>query len=103
MLTAEKKDNAMWVRPSGKITAAGVDEFRKELLELVEGGETELVIDLNDVDILDSKGIAVFIVCHKSLKEKGGDLSIVTDNEDFKGLFRVMRLDEHFTVRGSNE
>jgi len=89
------------VKPQGKITAANVNEFRQELLTLIESGSVNLVIDLAGVDMIDSKGLAVFIVCHKTVTAKGGSLTVVTDNNDFLCLFRVMRLDEHFIVRGS--
>ena len=103
MLTTEKTQETMVVYPEGKITAANADEFRQNLLELVQAGETNLTINLEKVDIIDSKGLAVFIICHKTLSEKGGDLTVVTENSDLRGLFHVMRLDEHFTICSSEE
>jgi len=97
-----KQTNGMVVvQAEGTITAANAEEFRQNLMELVESGSFDLTIDLNNVDMIDSKGLAVFIVCHKTVSEKGGSLTVVTDNDDLRGLFHVMRLDEHFTVRGS--
>ncbi len=101
MATVTKSEDRTVVQPEGKITAANVDEFRKELAELIDGGATNITIDLNKVDIIDSKGLAVFIVCHKTLADRQGSLTVITDNDDFRGLFHVMRLDEHFEVRGS--
>jgi anti-sigma B factor antagonist len=101
MVSTGKTVETTIVKPQGKITAANVNEFRQELLTLIESGSVNLLIDLADVDMIDSKGLAVFIVCHKTVTAKGGSLTVVTDNNDLLGLFRVMRLDEHFTVRGS--
>ncbi|MCP4707449.1 MAG: STAS domain-containing protein [Planctomycetes bacterium] len=101
MLETKKMDNTVSVYPEGKITAANVDEFRKGLLELVESGAVDITINLNQVDIIDSKGLSVFIVCHKTVNEKGGSLTVVTDNADFQNLFHVMRLDEHFKIKES--
>ena len=94
-----KNKSATLVKPDGKITAANVEDFRKELLDLVNEGATNIIINLENVDIIDSKGLAVFIICHKTLLEKGGSLTVISDNEDFRNLFHVMRLDEHFTVK----
>lgn len=99
MIQTEKQTDTMVVKPSGKITAANANEFRDSLHELFEAGHVDLTIDLVDVDMIDSKGLAVFIVCHQALQTKGGSLTVVSDNEDLLGLFRVMRLDQHFTVR----
>lgn len=101
MIETEKKGDTTVVRPTGVITAANADDFRKELHALVESGVLDITIDLANVDMIDSKGLAVFVVCHQTLMPKGGNLTVVTDNADLQGLFRVMRLDQHFTVRGS--
>ena len=98
MLETKTVDDKVVVRPEGRITASNAEQFRQDLLEIVESGSVHITIDLDKIDILDSKGLAVFIVCNKTVSEKGGSLTVLTDNEDFLGLFRVMRLDEHFTV-----
>jgi len=101
MIETEKKDNTTVVRPKGIITAANAGEFKQSLHDLVESGVCDLTIDLADVEMIDSQGLAVFVVCHQTVSAKGGSLTVITDNEDILGLFRVMRLDQHFTVKGS--
>ncbi|MHC5111141.1 MAG: STAS domain-containing protein [Planctomycetota bacterium] len=93
-------DDRTVVKPEGKVTAANANELRKELQSLVSDGHVHLVIDLSHVDMIDSRGLSVFIVCHQSVSEAGGSLSVIGANEDLRGLFRVMRLDEHFSVNG---
>jgi anti-sigma B factor antagonist len=87
--------------PEGKITAANADSFRQKLLELVQGGAKHITIDLQKIDMIDSKGLAVFIVCHKTLSGQGGRLTVITQNDDFRQLFHVMRLDEHMEIKTS--
>lgn len=98
MLQTEERSDVVVIRPQQDIVASYVDEFRGELQAIVEGGRTRLVIELDGVSIIDSKGLAVFMLCHKSVSTRGGSLTVVTTNEDFKHLFHVMRLDEHFAV-----
>lgn len=98
MFTTEQKDHMLTVIPEVDITSTTADDFRKQLKELVDAGHANLIIDLKKVKMIDSKGLAVFIVCHQVVSAKGGSLTVVTDNADFLGLFRVMRLDQHFTV-----
>ncbi len=101
MIATEKCQDSTIIKPEGKITAANVDVFRQDLLELVESGEVNLTIDLEKVEMIDSKGLAVFIICHKTVTDKGGELIVVCDNPDMLNLFHAMRLDEHFTVKES--
>lgn len=86
------------VVPEKDIVASNFEEFRKQLQELLDGGCRELVIDLKRVQIVDSRGLALFMLCHNSLSRIGGKLTLVTQNKDLLHLFRVMRLDKHITI-----
>lgn len=94
----EQKGDKLVLKPEGKITAANVDEVKQTFLEWIEKGQKDLIVDLSGVDIIDSKGLAVFIVCNKTLSESGGSLTVVTDKQDLLNLFHVMRLDQQFTI-----
>ena len=82
------------VKPSGAISGATIDALKTELLDLVEGGVVNVEINLADVDIIDSKGMGLLVVCHQTLTAKDGRLRISGANEDVRGLLKVMRLDE---------
>lgn len=86
------------VVPDKDIVASTFEEFRKQLQELLDGGCRELVIDLQKVQIVDSRGLALFMLCQNSLSRAGGKLTLVTQNKDLLHLFRVMRLDQRITI-----
>ena len=98
MVETEPFNGVLIVRPQQDIVASYVEEFRKELQMLVEEGHANLAIDLAGVDIIDSKGLAVFMMCFKSVTERGGRLRVLTTSADLQHLFHVTRLDQHFTV-----
>lgn len=80
------------------VVASCFEEFRQELQRVLDQGCDELVIDLSSVQIVDSRGLALFMLCQKSLAGTGGRLRLVTQNQDLRQLFHVMRLDRHMTV-----
>ena len=86
------------VVPDKDIVASTFEEFRKQLQELLDGGCRELVIDLQKVKIVDSRGLALFMLCQNSLARAGGKLILVTQNKDLLHLFRVMRLDQRIHI-----
>lgn len=101
MIETIDQEGALVVSPTCDIVASSADALRQELRSLVDAGHHHLVIDLKQVSMLDSKGLAVFVLCHKSLKQVNGTFKVVTDNEDFRQLFHAMRLDQHFEVANS--
>ena len=103
MIATLVSGDKMIVTPEGKLTTANAQEFRKELLGLVDEGNLNLVIDLKNVDILDSQGLAVFIMCHKSLSERDGALTVMTENADFRGLFEMMNMNDKFNICSPQE
>lgn len=101
MLDIARQNDTATVRPNGMIGRESAEELRAELLYLVEQGVRDVRLELDDVDMIDSQGLAAFLVCHRALQEHGGGLVVVTDSSDFRSLFRVLRLDEHFDVRAA--
>ena len=100
MSEIEKRNNESIVRPDQDLLQSMAQGFRRELHSLVEEGTKELVIDLINVETIDSVGIGVLIAAGNSLTKAGGKLRIVNASEDLYELFRVMRLDHHFEVHG---
>lgn len=86
------------LQPTEDIVASRVDAFQREIQAQLDAGHLHLAVDLAGVSAIDSRGLAVFMVNHKRLKVRGGTLTVLTRNENFKHLFHVMRLDEHFAV-----
>ncbi len=98
MIEATSTSTARVITPTHNPVSSSLDEFRKELQQALDEGCRELTIDLKNVEIIDSRGLAVFMLCHNSLAKIGGHLKVVTRNADLRHLFHVMRLDQYITV-----
>ena len=87
------------VKPQQNIVASTSQHFRAELLSLVKEGVTDLVIDLDGVEMVDSDGLSAFIAAHKALKANGGELAVCNASRDIAVFFRIMHLDRQFSVK----
>ena len=97
--TAGKRKSANNViKPDRDIVASGAEDLKMKLLEMVKKGLKELIIDLSNVEVVDSVGLGVVISTHNSLNTAGGKLKVVNASEDIFRLFQTMRLDQHFKV-----
>lgn len=99
MNTTAQQDRITIVKPTQSLVASQIETFRAELNGLVQQGAIHLAIDLAGVEMIDSKGLAVFMQCHKTVAARGGSLTVLTASPDYQFMFHAMRLDEHFSVR----
>ncbi len=54
-----------------------VDAFRQAVDDLLRGGESRFVIDLQQVPMVDSSGIGVLVRTLTSAKQRGGSLKLL--------------------------
>ncbi|MGI3165681.1 STAS domain-containing protein [Pseudooceanicola sp. 200-1SW] len=85
-----------------RLTAANATTFKDEVLALIEGGASRLVIDLGKVDFIDSSGIGALVGLLKRIGHRGEIVvSGLTDN--VRQMFRITRMDRVFTSHDSAE
>lgn len=66
---------------------------KAEVTLLIKGeGETNLIIDLNDVESCDSSGLSALLVANRLSNAVGGKLAIITSSEKILSLIRITQL-----------
>jgi anti-anti-sigma factor len=102
MIVVTRDDNKTVVRPDGEaIVAATVPELRSKMRGILAEGVQDLVIDLANVQMVDSSGIGLLISAHNSLRKAGGRLAVIHVSAELLELFQTMRMHQHFTVSGN--
>jgi anti-sigma B factor antagonist len=83
--------------PKGRLDMSSAPAFRERVKQLVESGQTQLVVDLEEVSFVDSSGLGAVIGGLKVARQAGGDLRIARPNQqvllvlDLTSLNRVLR------------
>lgn len=65
------------VAPTGRMDALNAPHLRVRCDTLLAGGTHRLVIDLREVDFLDSAGLAAMVGALKRARAEGGDVKLV--------------------------
>ncbi|MEX2270304.1 MAG: STAS domain-containing protein [Vicinamibacterales bacterium] len=94
------------VRPDGaRLDIAVASEFRNALLELIQNGRRNLVVNLKDVSFIDSSGLGALVSALKTLKANGGngDVRLAEVQEPVVALLEIIRLNRVFSTYPSVE
>lgn len=96
-------DVAGWtvVAASGEIDVAAAPMLRERLVDLISGGTHQVVLDLEDVDFIDSTGLGVLVGAVRRARADDGDLRIVCTNSRLLRIFDITGLDQVFTIDAS--
>lgn len=80
------------------VTAA---HLREQFADLVRAGHHDLIVDLEQVDFLDSSGLAVLVNALKRARAHDGSLRLVCTREPILQIFRITGLNRTFTIHAT--
>ncbi|GAE28902.1 MULTISPECIES: STAS domain-containing protein [Halalkalibacter] len=94
----EKKENEHNVFLTGEIDAYTAPKLKESLAPLAQYHDQDIIIDLSDVEYIDSTGLGIFIGVFKAMHNHNGHLKLVGLSERIHRLFSITGLDEVMTI-----
>lgn len=86
---------------SGEVDVATAPRLREQLVQLVSHGQHHLVVDLDNVDFLDSTGLGVLVGALKRVRMHDGELLLVCTQPRIVKVFDITGLSKVFTLHQS--
>jgi anti-sigma B factor antagonist len=90
--------NACIVALDGEVDVYTAPALRERLIEASETGCGTVVVDMTEVDFIDSSGLGVLVSALKRVRENDGQMRIVTAKEPILKIFRITGLDRVFEL-----
>ncbi len=77
-LTVEKlvESDRTVIKVTGEVDAASADRLRNAIIEVIDGGQAQVTVDMRDVSFMDSSGLRVLIAGYKAAESAGGALTV---------------------------
>jgi anti-sigma B factor antagonist len=97
-LTTRIEGERTVVEVGGEIDVYTAPKLRETIVSLVEAGQTNLVVDLEQVEFLDSTGLGVLVGGLKRVRIQDGSLSLVCTQERLLKIFRITGLTKVFDI-----
>ncbi len=98
-VTVREVSPAMVVDVSGQITLGeGSALLRKTVRELLEGGHRKILLNLGDVNYIDSAGIGELVSGYSTAKRQSGELKLLNLSKRVRDLLQLTKLYTVFDV-----
>jgi anti-sigma B factor antagonist len=100
-LTTRTEGDRTIVSVGGEIDVYTAPKLREQLVDLVNAGQYQLVVDMEDVEFLDSTGLGVLVGGLKRVRAHEGSLRLVCTQERILKIFRITGLTKVFPIHDS--
>lgn len=85
----------------GSLDLATAPTVRAALMEAIENGGRHLIVDLTQLEFLDSTGLGVLIGAHRRTVERKGSFRLIINDGPISRLLNITGLIAVFAVYGS--
>ncbi|WP_344838519.1 STAS domain-containing protein [Actinocorallia longicatena] len=99
-LQTSRQDGRALVAARGSIDLHSSESLRECLAQLIDSGETEVVVDLTAVDFCDSSGLNVLVRAYKHARARNAALIVTGAYGRVENVLRTTGLDR-FLIRES--
>ena len=89
------------MRLSGELDLASAPLLESEI-ESVELGDTALVVlDLEDLEFIDSTGLRIILAAHARSQERGQEFAVTRGSQQVQRLLSITRVADHLRIIAS--
>ena len=99
MVTIREVNGPVVAYVAGRIALAeGTLLLRDMVQDFLRRGNDQIILDLNDVDFIDSAGLGELVRSHAAVRGCGGQLKLVNPSESVWDLLKITKLDQVFDI-----
>jgi anti-sigma B factor antagonist len=93
-----KIGNVIVLKIVGRLDSLTTKNFREKVKSLAQQRQVFLVLDLSDVDFMDSSGLGSLVAGLRSVGQDGGNIKIAALQPRVRALFELTRLHQIFEI-----
>jgi len=97
--TLDRAGDTATLRLTGELTFRDNSEFRKLIEDVFAEPTDAVVIDLNQTTLVDSAGLAMFVILQKRAKEKNVAVTLDKPNAQIARVLDLVDFGKLFTIR----
>jgi anti-anti-sigma factor len=94
----DKIDGQIVVSLSGRIDSTAAVEFEERLIQVIDTGCKNLVVDFLKIQFISSAGLRVLLLAAKKLKPYGGKVLLCNMSKDVREVFDISGFSTIFDI-----
>ncbi|MHB8084907.1 MAG: STAS domain-containing protein [Dehalococcoidia bacterium] len=102
-ISEKKIGNVNVLGLSGRLDAYNATELEKKLNALIDSGQYNLVIDLENLEYISSSGLRVFLATLKKTRKEQGDVKLACMQSFIAEVFNISGFTQLFSISDSQE
>jgi len=83
---------------NGRLDAASAKELKNRVNHLVLENRVKLIVDMGNVDFIDSSGLGSLVSSLRAVNEREGDVKVVGLQKQVRSIFELTRLHRIFGI-----
>lgn len=86
------------IRPTGILNVVTGNQLRRDVSDFIDCGKNIILVDLQNVEFVDSSGLGALVAAMQSVKLVGGKFYICSINEQIQMLFELTKMERIFQI-----
>jgi anti-sigma B factor antagonist len=83
---------------SGEVDLYNVSELKKALFSITDGSHRSVVVDMKNVNYMDSSGIGALVAGQKKMNAHNGKFALLNIHDDVLNILKLATLDRFFKI-----
>jgi anti-sigma B factor antagonist len=97
-ISSREREGVKILDLSGKLAVGGASDLREKVAAESAAGSLQQLLNMKDVEYIDSTGLGIMVICHMALQKAGGSLKLVNLNRRNLELVLLTKLSTVFQI-----
>jgi anti-sigma B factor antagonist len=97
-ISSREKEGVKILDLNGKLAVGGASDLRERVNAETAAGHLRQLLNLKEVEYIDSTGLGTMVICHMALQKAGGTLKLVNLNRRNLELVLLTKLTTVFQI-----
>lgn len=98
-----KNDKAIIIEIDGRLDTTNFGQLEKKILQHIEAGNLQILVDCNMMDYVSSSGLRIFLMALKKLNVLNGKFLLCGLQESIREIFEISGFTSIFNIYNNQE